>query len=391
MPNEKMLSEHINSCNTPIYQTATYVFKDTEQVIQYHKGEVELGRYGRYSNPNWTEAEEHLARLDDAEEALLFSTGMNAIVTAMLTFIRSGDNIIFTGNCYRNTRTFFTSMLSDMGVTAYPVSSADPEQFDEVFLKQYRVLQPKIIFVEAPCNPHLYLVDIKKIRSIIHSDTLLVVDSTMSSPYNFKPLYFGADLVIHSCTKYLSGHGDIMAGSIAGSKELIRQVRAYRGVVGGIADPRCAALLNRSLKTFGLRMKHYNQAGMKLARYLEDSPYVDRVFYTGLESHPHADLAKKQLKGHGGVLSFDIKGDSQETARFVDTVQLPFMGSNFGTDTTLIEQCSVFTYYHYTGDERRELDISDSLIRLSLGYENVDLIIDDIETSFIKALPHIKQ
>lgn len=392
MPKKKSLILHDNSCNTPIYRTATYFFHNTEEVIRYHNNETDLGRYGRYTNPNWTETEQHLARMDDAEEALLFATGMNSIVTTVLTFVRPDDSVIFTGNCYRNTRYFFTTVLSNMGVNAFPISSAGPEeQFGDIFFEQYRKLHPKIVFLEMPCNPHLYLVDLERIKDIIHDETLLIVDSTLSSPYNFKPLCFGADLVIHSCTKYMSGHGDIMAGSIAGSKELIDQIRMYRNIIGGIVDPQCAALLNRSLKTFPLRMAHCNCAGLQLARYLEESPYVNRVFYTALDSHPHAELAGRFLTGHGGVVSFEIAGDYEAAVHFVDTLQIPFMGSNFGMDTTMIEQCSAFTYYHYSKDERRKLDITDSLIRLSVGYENINLIIDDMEASFAKALPHFRK
>lgn len=384
MPREKSMPLRGNACNLPVYKSAAYFFRSTEEVIQYHQNELKAGRYGRYTNPNWTEAEQCLARMDGAEEALIFASGMNAIATAVLSLVKSGDRIIFTGNCYRNTRAFFTKVLPDLGVEALPISSIDPQGFEDAFFQQYRQLRPRIVFIEMPCNPHLYLVDLEKIRDVIGDDeTILIVDSTLASPLNFKPLDCGADLVIHSCTKYMSGYGDIMAGSVAGAQTLIDRIRTYRNIMGGIVDPSCAALLNRSLQGFPIRMAHYNQAGMKLANYLESSPFVRRVYYTGLESHPHARLAEKYLNGHGSVISFEVAGDLETTSRFVDTVKIPFMGSNFGSSTTMIEQCSIFTYFHYSEEEREELNIADSLVRLGLGYEDTDKIINDLEDSFI--------
>lgn len=371
-----------NTCDIPTYRGATYFFNSTEEIIKYHKNQTKLGRYGRYSNPNWTEVEQWLAQLDHAEQALIFATGMNAIVTTMITFLESGDSVIFTGNCYRNIYAFFTTILSKFGLKSIPISTINVQDFEDNFVTQYNQLRPKIVFVEMPSNPHLYLVDLEKIRTFINDETLLIVDSSLSSPYNFNPLRFGADIVIHSCTKYLSGHGDIMAGSVAGRQELIDAIRVSRNIMGGIIDPECASLLNRSLHTFRIRMEHYNQVGMKLAQYLQESPYVEQVFYTGLNSHPQSHLAEKYLTGHGGVITFNLTGDFKSTAQFVDALEIPFMGSNFGTSNAMVEQCSVFTYYNYSQEEQRQLNITDNLVRLSVGYENVESIIADINNAF---------
>ena len=236
-----------------------------------------------------------------------------------------------------------------------------------------------MLFLEMPSNPHLYLVDLAKIKSEISPNTLLIVDSTLSTPYNLQPQRFGADLTIHSCRKYIGGHGDILAGSVAGSRELIEQIRSYRNIMGGIADPHCAFLLNRSLDTLKIRMRHFNEAGMKIAKYLQGQPQVKKVFYTGLESHPHSCLAKKYLTGHGGVVSFELDADREVTSKFVDALRVPFMGTNFGSSHAMVEQCSVFTYYHLSPTEKQEIGINDSLIRLSIGYEDSDLVIEDID------------
>ncbi|MDY7003434.1 MAG: aminotransferase class I/II-fold pyridoxal phosphate-dependent enzyme [Cyanobacteriota bacterium] len=371
---------YTNSCITPIYQNAAYFFESTEQVIKYHEDEVSLGRYGRYDNPNWLEFESKMAALDNYESALMFSSGMNAIVTTVCSFIEQNDLLIYTGKCYRKIRKFFDLVLPKWGVKTIPI---DPTDSDD-FLQKYQS-NAKILFVEMPSNPHLYLVDLARIKSEISPDTLLIVDSTLSTPYNFQPQRFGADLTIHSCSKYIGGHGDILAGSVAGSQELIEQIRSYRNVMGGIADPHTAFLLNRSLDTLEIRMRHFNAAGMKIAKYLQQHPQVKKVFYTGLESHPHYSLGKKYLTGHGGVVSFELDANTEATSEFVDALQVPFMGTNFGSSHAMVEQCSVFTYYHLSPAEKQEIGITDSLVRLSIGYEDSDLAIEDIDKA-LKAI-----
>lgn len=377
MPNKKQ-TYYNNSCVTPTYQNTVYFFENTEQVIQYHESEFHQGRYGRYDNPNWLEVEKKIAILDNFEDALVFSSGMNAIVTTVLAFAQAKDRLIYTGKCYRNIRNFFQSVLPKLEIEVTPVDSADTQRFHEEFDRQYRE-NTKIVFIEAPSNPHLYLVDLVRLKNQIGQNTLLIVDSTLSTPFNCKPQYFGADLVIHSCSKYLGGHGDILAGSVSGTTKLIEEIRNYRNIMGGVIDPHGAVLLNRSLESFTIRMKHFNQAGMEVAQYLQHSPLVEKVFYTGLESHPHFSLAQKYLTGHGGVISFEIKANRESTSRFVDSLTVPFMGSNFGSNHTMVEQCSIFTYYKLSAEERQRLGITDNLVRLSVGYGETGILIEDID------------
>ncbi len=368
-----------NSCITPIYQNAAYFFESTEQVIKYHENQIELGRYGRYDNPNWLEFESRMAALDNYEDALLFSSGMNAIVTTVCSFVQQNDLLLYSGKCYRNIRKFFNLVLPKWGIKTIPIGPKSDDYFNHDYPRD-----PKIIFVEMPSNPHLYLVDLAKIKSEIGPNTLLIVDSTLSTPYNFQPQRFGADLTIHSCSKYIGGHGDILAGSVAGSRDLIEQIRNHRNIMGGIADPHCAFLLNRSLNTLDIRMKHFNEAGMKIAKYLQEQPRVRKVFYTGLESHPDSSLATKYLRGHGGVISFELDADLEVTSKFVDALQIPFMGTNFGSSNTMVEQCSIFTYYNLSAAEKHEIGINDSLVRLSIGYEDTELAIEDIDQALRK-------
>lgn len=370
-----------NSCLTPIYQNAAYFFEDIEQVVKYHENEVSLGRYGRYDNPNWLEFESRMSTLDNYEDALLFPSGMNAIVTTVFSFVQQNDLLLYSGKCYRNIRKFFNFVLPKWGIKTIPIDPISGDYLDKKYPSN-----AKILFLEMPSNPHLYLVDLAKIKSEMDSNTILIVDSTLSTPYNFQPQRFGADLTIHSCSKYIGGQGDVLAGSVSGSKELIEQIRNYRNIMGGVADPHCAFLLNRSLNTLKIRMKHFNETGMKVAKYLQEQPRVKKVFYTGLESHPHSSLAKKYLTGHGGVVSFELDANREVTSKFVDALQVPFMGTNFGSNHTMVEQCSIFTYYHLSPSEKQEIGISDSLVRLSVGYEDSDLLIEDIDRAIKKIM-----
>lgn len=363
-----------NSCITPIYQNVAYFFEDTAEVIKYHEGQIDAGRYGRYDNPNWLETENTMATLDNYESALIFSSGMNAITTTVCALLEQDETLVYTGKCYRNIRKLFDQILPKWGIKTIPIDPTDSGNWPNEHLKN-----AKMVFVEMPSNPHLYLVDLAKIKSCMRPDALLVVDNTLATPINCQPQKWGADLTIHSCSKYISGHGDVLAGSVAGSQALIEQIRSYRNIMGGIADSNAAYLLNRSLATLEIRMRHFNTEGMKIAQYLQAHPQVKQVFYTGLETHPHRHLANKYLTGHGGLISLDMDMDVEATAKFVDALQIPFMGTNFGSGQAMIEQCSIFTYYHLSPNERHEMGINDSLIRLSIGYESSDFLIEDID------------
>jgi cystathionine gamma-synthase len=371
-----------NSVANPIYQTATYYFENTEQVINYHLGKSKVGRYARYDNPSWLEVEEKLAHLDKCEEALVFPSGMSAIAATLFTFLSVGENFLFTGKGYRNIRNFSFDILGRFGIEVITLPLANSENFYERFTSLYKS-NTKVIFVESPSNPHLFLVDLQKIKERIDETTILIVDSTFSTPINFQPKLFGADLVIHSCGKYIGGHADIMAGSVAGSTQLISKIRKTRNVIGNILDPHAAFLLNRSLSTLEIRMNHLNEKGLILAKFLESHPKVNRVFYTGLDSHPQNDLAKKYLSGHGGVVTFEIKGRKEDVSNFIDNIKLPYMGTHFGSSHSMIEQLSIFTYFNQTEEEKKDLGITDNLVRYSIGLDDsIDAIISDIEITF---------
>ncbi|MEM8857430.1 MAG: aminotransferase class I/II-fold pyridoxal phosphate-dependent enzyme [Chloroflexota bacterium] len=368
-----------NSIINPIHQTATYYFESTQEVIEYHEGEAEVGRYGRYDNPSWLAVEAQLAALDQAETALLFPSGMSAITSTFMTFLSAGEKIVFTGKGYRNVRSLCYEYPDKFGVEAVSLPLLDSE---DVYTQLADECSPnlKFVFLETPSNPHMFLIDVARVRQIVGPDCLIMVDSTFSSPINFQPLAYGADLVIHSCAKYLGGHGDIMAGSVAGTHELVGQLRRTRNVTGAIADPNTAFLLTRSLETLKVRMAYANEAGQQLAEYLQDHPLIGRVLYTGLPTHPHHKIADEMLSGHGGVVTFEVLADEPTVSKVVDSLTVPYMGTNFGSSHSMVEQLGLFTYYKQSEEEREDLGITDNLIRYSIGHsDSLDEIIADID------------
>lgn len=370
-----------NAVVPPISVSSAYYFRDTEEFRRYKAGDLPGGRYGRYDNPSWLQTEAELAQLEGTEEALLFPSGMSAVSNTVSALCKQGDRILYTGCAYRNLRTFFHKQMSQYGVEAHAICQADIQKFNEEFRNQYDD-RCRIVFVEMPSNPHMYLVDLEYIKSVIDPQrTLLVVDSTFASPINCQPAKFGADLVIHSCTKYLGGHGDLLAGCVCGSSDLIDQIRNYRNISGAVVDGFTAFLLSRSIATLNVRMEQLNKTGLEVARALESHPAVRHVYYTGLVCHPHACLASKYLSGHGGVVAFELDCDAEETVGFVDRLKIPFMGTNFGSHQAMVEQCAEFTYYKLTAQERRDLNISNTLIRYTVGLEKPSDIVTDIFSS----------
>lgn len=375
-----------NSIINPICQTATYFFKSTKEVIDYHDGISKVGRYARYDNPSWLEVEEKLASLDKSESALLFPSGMSAITTALLTILCHGDKLIFTGKGYRNIRSLCYDIIAKYGINVATLPLPNNEDFYDILLKEYSS-NLKAVFIECPSNPHTFLVNLEKVREIVGRTCVIIVDSTFSSPINFRPIEFGADLVIHSCGKYIGGHADLMAGSIAGKLDLIKLIKKTRDIVGSIPDAHTAFLLNRSLSTLSMRMDVINSSGRKLAEFLSKNKKIGTVYYTGLQEHPHYNLGQKYLKGHGGVVTFEVLSDVSLVSKIVDSTNIPFMGTNFGSSHSMIEQLSIFTYYKQSYQEKTDLGIKDNLIRYSVGFDDdVDRIISDLDQAINKCI-----
>jgi cystathionine gamma-synthase len=288
--------------------------------------------------------------------------------------------MVITDDCYRRTRQFVTQFLKRHGVEATQVPAGDYTALEAAIRPNTR-----LIFSESPTNPRLRVADLPPVLDIARRHGLrTIIDSTFATPINQRPLEFGADIVIHSATKYLGGHNDLLAGVVVGSKETIAELRETQALVGAICDPNTAYLLLRGLKTLKLRVTHQNEAGLKLAHFLERHPKVHRVYYPGLPSHPDHAVACEQMSGFGGVVSFELDGDLETTSRFIDALKIPYIGPSFGGTEALVEQVALAGYYELSSEERAAFGISDSLVRLAVGVEEAQ----DLLTDLAQALEH---
>lgn len=373
----------------PIIQTATYAFADTADLINFmqHKswGDGIVGReeYGRYGNPTVQAVESKVAALEGAEDAVLFSSGMAAITSLLLASLPTGAHLVMTADCYRRTRQFCLTFLKRLGIETTIVPTGDYAALEAA-------LQPKrtrFILSESPTNPYLRCVDLARIAEIAKRHRVqTIIDSTFGTPVNQLPLQYGIDYVVHSATKYLGGHHDLLAGVVAGRKDRIAALRDARGVLGGIVDPQSAYLLERGLKTLGLRVAQQNATALRVAEYLEAHPKIERVWYPGLPSHPDHAIAKRQMSGFGGVVSFTVRGSLEETSRFIDAMQIPYIAPSLGGVDSLIEQPALMSYFEKTPEERLEVGITDNLVRFAIGVEDAQDLIADLEQA-LRVLP----
>jgi len=367
------------SLTNPIVQTSTYTFPDSATIVEHmqrKKAGLPLlrGEYGRYSNPTQAAVERKLAALDNCEDALLVSSGMAAIITILLRYLSAGDHLILTQDCYRKTREFTLTFLSRFNI-ATTIAPTD----DLGALEASITPRTRLVFTELPTNPYLRIVDLPALVEIAHRHGCLVaVDSTFATPYNLRPADYGADLVIHSATKYLGGHNDLLAGSVAGRAEFIKPLRETQNMLGSTIDPQCAYRLLRGLKTLGLRMQRHNENGECVARFLEDQPAVRRVYYPALASHPDHDTAIRLLNGFGGVISFEIDGDGERTSRFIDALHIPYIGPSLGGVESIIEQPALMSHFALEPEERAKIGIREELVRYALGIEDASDLIADL-------------
>lgn len=363
----------------PILETATYTFENTTDLRQFMdarmwglaEGRVE---YGRYGNPTVSAVEAKLSVLEAGEAAILFSSGMAAVTTALLSLLYADDHIVITDDSYRRTRQFCLTFLKRWRIESTVVSAGDLEQLEGAIQSN-----TKVIISESPTNPYLRVMDLERLVAIAKRHKVkTLIDSTFATPINQRPLEFGVDLVVDSATKYLGGHNDLLAGVVAGSESLMAMIRQNLWVLGAVCDPQTAYLIQRGLKTLSLRVAQQNESAQKVADFLEAEPGVDRVWYPGLRSHPDHDVARQQMEGYGGVVSFEIDGDLDATSRFIDAVQLPLIASSLGGVETLVEQPALMSYYDLSSEEREEIGIKDNLVRLSVGIESADDLIADL-------------
>lgn len=365
-----------DAITTPIVQSSTYTFRNTAELIAYQEGRYGSYEYGRYGNPTSRACEEKIRALENAEDCLLSSSGMNTATTMLLALVPAGGHIVTTTDCYRRTRQFIQTVLPKMGISTTVIDPSDYDALEQA-LNDHDV---SLYFSESPTNPYLRCVDIPRIAALCQPKGAIVcIDSTFATPINQRACDLGADLVIHSATKYLAGHNDVLAGAIAGKTELISAVRSMHNVLGGTLDPHAAYLVLRGLKTLDLRVKRSNASAFEIAKRLEAHPAIDVVHYPGLESHPDHEVAKEQMTGYGGVVSFEVKGDLWKTAGFIDSLKLPYIAPSLGGCESLIEQPTVVSYWDQGAEKRAELGIKDNLIRFAIGIEDFEDIWADVE------------
>ena len=366
-----------HAVSTPIVHTSNYSFESTSEVFEFMKAKgqgrvIREHEYGRYGNPTQQETERKLAAIEGAERAILFSTGMSAVILTLMAYMQKDGHIIFTSDCYRQTRDFATKLLTKFGIeTSLVAPTAAAIE---------KAIRPNtnIIFTESPTNPYLRVLDIPAVVKVARRHKILtMIDATLATPYNIRPLEMGVDLVIHSATKYLGGHNDLLAGVTLGGYKQLEELNKLQRMIGSMAGPFSCFLLERGLKTFGLRMVHHNQAGLEVARFLESHPKVERVWYPGLKSHPDYRIVRAQMHGAGSVISFLLKGDGKATRCFIDRLELFLITPSLGGSESLVTQMATMSFFDYPVEYRESIGIVDNLVRLALGLEDTrDLIAD---------------
>ena len=369
---------------TPIYNSSTFIFDSTAQGAARFALEEAGYIYGRIGNPTCAALEETMAKLEGGEAALVTASGMGAITATIWTCISAGEEIVADKTLYGCTFEFFEHHLSRFGVKVHFIEMTDEAQLHAALNEKTR-----IVYLETPANPNLKITDIEKTAQIAHAYNpaiRVICDNTFCSPYLQKPLSLGADLVVHSATKYLNGHGDLLAGVVVGDLETITQIRlvGIKDMTGAVLAPNEAYLFHRGVQTLPVRMERHCASAMKIARYLEKNDKVEAVFYPGLESHPGYEIAKKQMRAFGGMVSFIVKGGREKAAIVADSVEIATLAVSLGATQTLIEHPASMTHSPYSEEELEAAGIPAGLIRFSVGLEDPDDLIRDLQQAFEK-------
>lgn len=375
--------ETFGALATPIYQSSTFYFDSCEQGGKRFAGEEGGYIYTRLGNPTTTVLEEKVAALEGAEACCAVGSGIGAVTSCLWSIAAAGKHIVADKALYGCTFAYLNHGMTRYGVEVSFIDTADLEQVK-------KALKPNTccVYLETPANPNLKLTDLKAVSKIAHDynpEIMVVCDNTFATPYLQRPLELGCDAVIHSGTKYLNGHGDVIAGFVCGSKDFITTVKFFglKDMTGAVMDPFAAFLILRGLKTMEVRMKRHCESAQAIAEYLEKHPKVEKVYYPGLKSHEGHEIAAKQMHGgYSGVIAFEVKGGMQAGIKFCNSLKLATIAVSLGDAETLIEHPASMTHSPYSPEERAAAGISDGLVRLSVGLENVEDIIADLEQGF---------
>ena len=362
----------------PIYQTSTFIFDSAEQGGRRFALEEAGYIYTRLGNPTTTVLEDKIAALEEGEAAVATSSGMGAISSTLWTVLKAGDHIVTDKTLYGCTFALMCHGLTRFGID---VTFVDTSNLDEV--KNAMKENTRVVYLETPANPNLKIVDIEALAKIAHTNpnTLVIVDNTFATPYIQKPLTLGADVVVHSVTKYINGHGDVIAGLVITNKALADQIRfvGLKDMTGAVLGPQDAYYIIRGMKTFEIRMERHCKNARKVVEFLNNHPKIEKVYYPGLETHPGYEIAKKQMKDFGAMISFELKGGFEAGKTLLNSLKLCSLAVSLGDTETLIQHPASMTHSPYTKEEREAAGITDGLVRLSVGLENVEDIIADLE------------
>lgn len=365
--------------SAPLYQTSTFSFANAAQGAARFAGEEQGFIYTRLGNPTTQELEQKVAQLENCEAAAATATGMGAVSASVLSFLQQGDHLVASSALYGCTFAFFAHMLPRFGIEVTFV-----DMTNEAELRGAVKANSKMIFAETPINPTMAVLDLSLIADVAKQHQLIsVIDNTFLTPLLQQPTSFGIDIVVHSATKYLNGHGDVVAGLVCGTEEHINLIKmTVLKDIGATISPHDAWLINRGLKTLAVRMERHCASAQIVAEYLEQHPLVSQVYYPGLKSHPGHQFIGSQMKAAGGVIAFEIKGSLEDGETFINNTQLCTLAVSLGDAETLIQHPASMTHSPYTPEERAAAGISDGLIRLSVGLEDVNDIINDLKTAF---------
>lgn len=369
-----------NAVTTPIVQAATFSYDSTADLVAYlgrkARGEaVAYEEYARLGSPTVEAVERRIAAIEGGDDALLYPSGMAAMSSVLFTVLRPDTHVLITDDCYRHTVEFCTTFLKKFGVECTLVPPNDLAAMEAALIPK----KTRLILTESPTNPYMRVTDLAALAAFAKKHRLTtLIDSTFASPVNQRPLALGIDFVMHSATKYLSGHNDLLMGVVVARRDRIAALREARVLLGGVVDPAPAYLLDRGLKTLALRVRQHNANAQAVAEFLERHPAIERVWYPGLPSHPDHAIARAQMRGFGGVVTFEVRGTLDETAAFIDRLQIAYLAASLGGVDSLIQQPAIMSHSDKSPEERAALGIKDNLVRFAVGIEDADDLLADL-------------
>ena len=359
----------------PIVQSVAFGYDGMDEWLEVALGQKPGHIYSRNTNPTLHAFEEKVRILERGEAATSFASGMAAVSNTLFTFLKPGDRLVSVKDTYGGTNKIFTEFLPKMGVDVVLLDTTDFAAIELEIAKGCHIL-----YLETPTNPTLKVIDVERLARAGHAvGAIVVTDNTFATPINQNPLELGSDIVLHSASKFLGGHADALGGIICGSKELVQQVYHYREITGAALDPFAAYLLLRGMKTLDLRIERQNASALKIAHWLEAHPAIERVYYPGLESHPQHEVARRQMRGYGGIISFVMKGDYETVKTVLPRLKLAHRAANLGSVETIVGPPATTSHVECTLEERAEIGIPEALVRYSTGIENVNDLIGDLE------------